>query len=287
MYGQGQQYPQGQPQQPPQYGQPPAPPQYGAPQQPPQYGYPQQPPAAQPYGAPQQPQYGQAQPQFGYQQQPTPPQKSNTGVIVGVVVGVLVLAGGGLGAYALMGGKSGGGGLGGGGGGGGSTAGQYKLSAPASLPGGYIQKSAKDAPGDPSKTGHGFTKVDGALFAMYSKGADSTDMISVGGSYGTIPDPASVIAETSTEMTSNGKLTWKTPLAAVDAKDSKDAGGKLSCGVATSSGIDIPVCVWANHSTLGSVTFTHMSLTGATRPLAPSQAAEETRAVRDASVVSK
>ncbi|MGK4583306.1 hypothetical protein [Kitasatospora sp. HPMI-4] len=292
MYGQGQQNPQGQPQQPygqpPQYGQPPAP-QYGAPQQPPQYGAPQQPPQ---YGAPQPPQYGQQPPygappqQFGYQQ-PAPQKKSNTGLIVGLVIGAVVLVGGGLGAYALMGGKNSGGGGGLLSGGGSSAEGRYKLSAPASLPGGYIQKSATDAPADPSKSPQGFSSVDGAMFAMYNKEGSATDMISVGGSWGKIPDPAAVITATSSQMTSTGKMTWKTPLTEVDAKDGKDTGGKLSCGVLSSSGVEVPVCVWANHSTLGSVTFTHISLTGGTKTLSPSEAADQARAVRDAAVVAK
>ncbi|WP_052682213.1 hypothetical protein [Saccharothrix sp. ST-888] len=292
MYGQGQQYPQGQPQQPygqppqgqPPYGQPPAAPQYGAPQQP-QYGYPQQPPAPQ-YGAPQPPQYGQQPPQYGAPQppqygQPPAPRKSNTGLIVGLVIGAVVLGGGGIAAFALMGGK-------GGTGPGSSTAGQYKLSAPASLPGGYVQKSAKDQPGNASGvSNHGVTSYAGGVLATYSKGADSTDMITIGGSYGTLDNPATFINDAGSQITATGKMTWKTPLASVDAQDGKDPGGKLSCGVATSSGFDIPVCIWANHSTAGSVTFTHISLTGAATQLSPSEAADQARAIRDAMVVAK
>ncbi|GAA2257588.1 MULTISPECIES: hypothetical protein [Kitasatospora] len=278
MYGQGQQYPQGQPQQPygqpPQYGQPPAP-QYGAPQ-PPQYGAPQPPQyGQQPYGAP--------QPPIGYQQ-PAPQQKSSTGLIVGLVIGAVVLVGGGLGAYALMGGKNGGGGLTGGGG---STEGQYKLSAPASLDGGYVQKNTTDAPADPSKMPPGFTSVDGAMLAMYNKAGSSTDLVTVGGSWGKIPDPGAALNGASSQLTSNTSMTWKTPLAEVDAKESKDSGGKLSCGVMSRGALETPVCVWADHSTLGSVTFTHMSLTGKVQALSPSEAADRTRAIRDAALVAK
>lgn len=114
--------PQGQPDQPPwAQQQPPAPGQPNQPwgqqpggqQPPPQqpgYGQPQQPA----YGQPQQPGYGQpgSQPQFGApgygapgQQYPggPPPKKSRTGLIVGIVIGVLVLAGIIFGVSALMG----------------------------------------------------------------------------------------------------------------------------------------------------------------------------------------
>ena len=95
---------QGYPQQ-PQQGYPQQP-QQGYPQQPVNQGYPQQgyiPPQPQQgagYGAPQQPQQGYGAPQQGYQQpnagygapqQPQQPKKSNTGLIIGIVVGALVL----------------------------------------------------------------------------------------------------------------------------------------------------------------------------------------------------
>ncbi|GAA0678411.1 hypothetical protein GCM10010193_34850 [Kitasatospora atroaurantiaca] len=317
MYGQGQQYPQGQPQQPygqpPQYGAPqqPAPPygqppQYGAPQQQPGYGYPQQQPPAPQFG--QQPGFpqGQVPPQAPYGAPggyPPPPRKSNAGLVIGLVVGALVLVGGGLAIYGLAGsddnthttnvstgGATTGGSSstsGGSGGGGGSTQGKYKLSAPVSLPGGYTRKSNKDNPGDPSEKGNGYSSYDGGLLATYVKGADSTDSITVGGSYGKIQDPNAIITQSSAQITASGKMSWKTPLASVDAKDAKDPGGKMSCGVATTSGFDVPICIWANHSTAASVTFTHISLSGSSTQLSQSQAAEQARTIRDAMVVAK
>ncbi|MFF3173555.1 hypothetical protein ACFVQ0_13090 [Streptomyces sp. NPDC057900] len=86
------------PPQPPQgpYGPPPGPyaPQTPYGQQPPQSNpYGQQPPQApygpQPFGYP----YGPPQP-FGYPQGPPPPRKSRTGLIVGITVGAVVVAGG-------------------------------------------------------------------------------------------------------------------------------------------------------------------------------------------------
>ena len=110
------QQPGGQQPQQPGYGQQPQQPGYGQqPQQPQQPGYgqpgPQQPGYGQPaggqgYGAPNQ--YGQAN-QYGapngngYPSGP-PPKKSRTGLIVGIVVGVLLLAGIAFGISALVGG---------------------------------------------------------------------------------------------------------------------------------------------------------------------------------------
>ncbi len=95
----GQQPPQPNPPQPnppqPGYGQPPQQPGYGQPAQP-GYGQPAQQPG---YG---QPQYGVP----GQYPSDPPPKKSHTGLIVGIVVGVLVLAGIAFGISALMGGGS-------------------------------------------------------------------------------------------------------------------------------------------------------------------------------------
>ncbi|GLZ31600.1 hypothetical protein Lesp02_37880 [Lentzea sp. NBRC 105346] len=89
------------PQQPGPYGQQPQP---GYGQQP--YGQPPQQPGPygqQPYG--QQPGYGQQQPPQGYGQPPygygPPPKKTNTGLVVGVIIGVLVLVGGVIGVVAM------------------------------------------------------------------------------------------------------------------------------------------------------------------------------------------
>ncbi|MGW4207370.1 hypothetical protein ACWEIJ_05230 [Lentzea sp. NPDC004789] len=106
-----------QPPQQPGYGQQPQP-GYGQPQQP---GYGQQPGS---YGPPQQDPFGQQGPQSGgfpqqgygqpgpYGQQPgyggfggPPPKKSKTGLIIGVIIGVLVLVGGGITAAVLLSGK--------------------------------------------------------------------------------------------------------------------------------------------------------------------------------------
>ncbi|GAA2751872.1 hypothetical protein GCM10010440_65770 [Kitasatospora cinereorecta] len=305
MYGQGQgqQYPQGQPQ--PPYGQPP---QYGAPQppgaqppygqpappygQPPQYGTPQPggyaapPPAPQPggYGFPQQPQqpappYGAPQaPQPGYGYQPPAEPKRGNGLVIGVVIGALVLVGGGIGVWALTKGGSGS-----------NTAGKYKVAVTDTLPGGYTKKSSTDR-GAVSGT-EGMATLEGSTGALYQK--SPTDILVLGAGWGTITDPGALITAvagnaSNTQSTGTEKLTWKKELSDVDANDPKDPGGKLRCGVASNGKADFPVCSWANHSTFGSVTFVNVLPTGAgAAALSPSQAADRTRQIRDTVVVAK
>ncbi|MFF3115301.1 hypothetical protein ACFVSN_39710 [Kitasatospora sp. NPDC057904] len=284
MYGQGQQYPQGQPQ--PYGGQPP----YGAPQQPqPPYGAPQQP--QQPYGAPQ-PQYGyppQGQPQYGAPQQPygappqapygqpgypPPPKKGKGGLVVGLVIGALVLGGGGFAAWKVLGGKD-------------SSGGNYKLSAPQSLPDGYVKKSSDEKPADPNKpesTKYGSNLI--GVISSYTKGADPLDTISVIGIYGQLNSPDQIIQESKQD---SGGLTWTTPMTDYPANDSTSSAAKLACGATSIIGKPGPVvCVWADKSTYGHVSFNHVSITGtAPTPLSPAQAAEKTRAIRDAMKVAK
>ncbi|MFJ4592328.1 MULTISPECIES: hypothetical protein [unclassified Kitasatospora] len=291
MYGQGQQYPQGQPQGQPQpyggqppYGPPQPPPPYGAPQQPPQYGYPPQ--DGQPYGAPQPPYgapqqpYGAPQPPYGYPPQapygqpgyPPPPKTGRTGLVVGLVVGALVLGGGGFAAWKFLGDDQGG---------------QYKISAPQSLPDGYTQKSAKEEAVDPAKPEAAkFGKNLTVLAASYSKGSDALDTLSVVGVYGELNDPGQIIDDSKKDT---GGLTWTTPLTDFPAQDGHSSSAKLACGVAgVIAGKAGPtVCVWADKSTTGRITFSKISLTGGGQGLTPAQAADRTRAIRDAMVVAK
>ncbi|MFD4398769.1 hypothetical protein [Kitasatospora sp. NPDC058397] len=294
MYGQGQQYPQGQPQGQPQpyggqppYGPPQPPPPYGAPQQPPQYGYPPQ--DGQPYGVPQPPYgtpqqpYGAPQPPYGYPPQapygqpgqpgyPPPPKKGRTGLVVGLVVGALVLGGGGFAAWKFLGDDQGG---------------QYKISAPQSLPDGYTQKSAKEEAVDPAKPEAAkFGKNLNVLAASYSKGSDALDTLSVVGVYGELNDPGQIIDDSKKD---SGGLTWSTPLTDFPAQDGHSSSAKLACGVASviAGKAGPTVCVWADKSTTGRITFSKISLTGGGQGLTPAQAADRTRAIRDAMVVAK
>ncbi|MGW6916483.1 hypothetical protein ACWGB8_22050 [Kitasatospora sp. NPDC054939] len=281
MYGQDQQYPQGQPQQPygapqppygapPQYGQPQAPvppqappPQYGAPQ--PQYGYPQQP--APPHGAPQQP-YGAP----GYP--PAPAGKSRTGLVIGLVVGALVLAGGGFGIYQLVGGGTDD-----------AVPGSYKIGAPQTLPGGYILDDTdedKVSEEEAAKEGMGRNLTE--VSNDYKEGSSSSTVLTVSGEYGDVASPDSVMEKIkvkAVEPSSSGKApNWTTPLRDFDAKDPHDSKARLACGVLQSSSRTGTICYWADHSTHGAIVFK-------TGTLDVEQAAVKARALRDATLVKK
>jgi len=316
MYGQGQQYPQtpGQPQQPNPYSgspgyppqQPPAPPQqpYGAPPVPPQgapqgtpqggpqyggspYGQPQQPYGGQqygqqPYGQPQQ--YGQqpyGQPQQPYgapggYPQPTPPQKSKKGLIIGIVVGVVALGGIATGVVLA---------LGGGGNGGADIAGKYKITSPQTLPGGYKQTfhDEKPASGSDATFGKNIT----AVSATYSA-TESRQALALNGAYGEISDPKGAMSQMDQALAEKDAKFSK-PLQDYPANDPNDSSGVLRCGVLQMTSAEITTCYWANHATLALVAFTPAPSAGGTpaTPLDPAQAAERTRAIRDAVVKAK
>ncbi|MFD8754565.1 hypothetical protein ACFV0O_26785 [Kitasatospora sp. NPDC059577] len=272
MYGQGQQYPQGQPQpQPyggqPQYGQPPQP-AYGAPQPQPQYGYPPQ----QPYGAPQQPYGAPPQAPYGQPGYPVaPPPKGKGGLVIGLVIGALVLGGGGFAAWKFLGGSD--------------QGGKYKITAPQTLADGYVQKSAKEQAADMSKPEASKLGTDlHVLVASYSKGSDAMDTFSVIGVYGDLNDPGQIIEDSKKD--SGGLSLTMTDFPAQDANNS---AAKLSCGTSTMLGKPGPtICVWADKSTTGRVSFTKVSLSGGSgQALTADQAAAKTRTIRDAMVVAK
>ncbi|MFJ8624089.1 hypothetical protein ACIRD3_14735 [Kitasatospora sp. NPDC093550] len=267
MYGQGQQYPQGQPQPyggQPQYGQPPQQP-YGAPQ--PQYGYPPQ----QPYGAPQQPYGVPPQAPYGQPGYPAapPPQKGKGGLVIGLVIGALVLGGGGFAAWKFLGADSGG---------------KYKITSPQTLADGYVQKSSKEQAADMSKPEASKLGSDlHVLVASYSKGSDAMDTFSVVGVYGDLNDPGQIIEDSKKD--SGGMSLSMTDFPAQDANNSS---AKLSCGTSTVLGKPGPtICVWADKSTTGRVSFTKVSLNGGGQPLTAEQAAAKTRTIRDAMVVAR
>lgn len=293
MYGQGQQYPQGQPQYPqypqgqPQqpYGQPPygappqqpAPPYYGAPQPPPPYGaqpgYPQAPVPQQPYGAP-----------GGY---PPPPRKSS-GRAIALVIGAVVVIGGGIAAWGLSGGGSGGPG------GGGATAATYRVDLPTTLPDGYVKGQSTSAPATPGPDGKPPACTNGTGFAgSYSK--NRTDLMQVVGCYGAVASPDTVLSvmeasvvEPRTVSGTTVKSAWTTAPAEFPVGPTNSSGAKLRCGVlgvTISKSAGNAVCIWADHSTVVEVVFADLSLTGA--KLTPAEAAEKTRAVREAILVKK
>ncbi|WP_326694901.1 MULTISPECIES: hypothetical protein [unclassified Streptomyces] len=293
----GQQQPQqpgpyGQPAQPQQqpanpYGQPAGQPQpgYGYPQQPPQgvppqpgYGYPQQQPGQpNPYGQqPQQPPYGQ---QPGYGQMPPPPQgpKKKTGLIVGAVVVAVAVIGGGVFLLTSKGGGSSDVAD--------STKG-YKLVAPASI-GEYQKKSGSD---DSSWGADGKQKAEGIgikdpskVGASYTTGTGLTEKdLNFSGLWGTIDDPEKAI-DGAFAMSQAGISKSSSDGVKVELEDSPQkvtppgfSGALMKCQNAkvTNTSTDdtsgaaaqvpktfvLPICVWADYSTLGIVQNTDVSL---------------------------
>ncbi|MFD0419939.1 hypothetical protein [Streptomyces sp. NPDC127108] len=272
----------GQPQQPGPYGQPQQAPQpgYGYPQQPPQqpgYGYPQQPPQGvppqqPPYGQPQQPgPYGQ-QPQAPYGQVPPPPGGGGgkkTGMIIGAVAVVAAI---GVGAYFVLGGSDSG-----------SAEvkddGPHKLTTPATVLGDYKKAEStgtdfsfsdddlEDAEKDGVKNGEDVN-------AEYSTGDPSNPLagkaLNFMGIYGDIENPDKLVdkmfsrMKTQSEKEDEGKQ--RTGELVGSPKDFGSDKTALKCqesvikndspSSGTSSGpkeIHMPICIWADHSTLGVV----------------------------------
>ncbi|WP_033217028.1 proline-rich domain-containing protein [Kitasatospora phosalacinea] len=306
MYGQGQgpqQYPQGQPQQP--YGAPPPqpgygqqPPAYGAPQQQPGYGYPQQAPPQPGYGQPGygQPGYGQqppqqygVPPQQGYGGYPPPPapSKRRGGLVLLIVVVVLAAIGGGL-WWGLKGGDSADPSKGAG------TKGKYKLAETGGVAG-YTKKGTEEADGLDGLEAVG--TFEASISVTYSK--NTSQLVNINGTWGSVDDPDKAakaltaraeqsIDESNSEATSDSKkVTWKVPFKSFDAKDPKDPGSRLYCAVAASAstGREQPACVFASHSTLGSVTAVNLDKTAKAMTL--DEMVTLARQLRDASTVAK
>ncbi|MFF9144299.1 hypothetical protein ACF1BN_05510 [Streptomyces sp. NPDC014861] len=264
-----------QPQQPGPYGQQPGPygqppqgqPGYGYPQQAPQgvppqpgYGYPQQPG---PYG--QQPQYGAPQGPGGYVPHPPAPKKSKTPLIIGAVAVVAAIA---VGAYFL---------IGGGGGADVANDGPHKLVTPETVlteykkaPGEGKQSNDDDFIKDAEKYG---VKNPQRANASYQVKDTSNPlagkMLMFGGAYGEIDDPektldnvfASMKAEAEAEKDKSegefiGDPKAVTPEgldgAVMKCQEVKSKTGEESGGLGPKE-VTMPVCIWADHSTLGYV----------------------------------
>ncbi|HEY9328161.1 MAG TPA: hypothetical protein VIS09_07980 [Streptomyces sp.] len=270
----GGQPPQGQPQGQPGYGYPQQAPQGVPPQQqPPQpgYGYPQaqqpgpygQQPPTPPYGG--QPAYGQ-QPGFP----PAAPPKKKTGLIVGGVIVALAVIGGGV--YFLTSGGASNSDVAD------STKG-YKLTPAATLEG-YKKDPKSSESGAP--TGAEKTKLDGLGIknpqkagAVYQSGSEENPLalksITLSGYWGDVTDPAKVIdnafnnaeseftkGEDGMEVERVGSPKDVTPdgfkgalMKCQDLKVlNKEGDGTAAKGPKE---FTIPVCVWADYGTVGTV----------------------------------
>ncbi len=273
------------------FNQPPPNPYGGQPQQPgppPGYGHPQQggpaqgggyayPPQGQPgpygqqqpYGQPQQGPYGQ-QPQpgpYGQQQQgggwqvaPQPPKKSNTGMIIGIIAAVVVVAvvivlvvsnSGGGGTPAAAGGTSGGGG--------GTTAVKYKIVVKETVADDYTKSadSSSDSAGSDLSSLPGMT--DGQnVQAQYEKSGDTTKRLQFVGAWGSVPDPQVALDAAFKEMDSSSDTSGK-PIGSPETVTPAglDDGAVMKCQLFGSDDdgmtVKFPICLWADHSTIGMV----------------------------------
>jgi len=269
-YGQPQPGGYGQPQQPGGYGQPEQP-GYGQPQPQPGYGYP--PPAPAPGQAPygqqpgygQQPPYGQTPPPYGYpQQQPQGGGGKKAGIVIGVVVALVAVA---AGVFFVTKG----------GGGGSSLANdgkKYKLTVPASVGGYAKQEDTSDDTALTDKDKADFAKMGvsnpQSVSANYQSGSGLTvKALTFEGIWGTVKNPTTVPddafatvakeqddSETKTEMV--GSPQTFTPAGMSDAV-LKCQQMKVTPTKPSSTGpksITVPVCIWADYSTVGVVSVT-------------------------------
>ncbi|TDF45378.1 hypothetical protein E2C00_06765 [Streptomyces sp. WAC05374] len=265
----------GQPQQPGPYGQPPQQPQpgYGYPQQapppqgvPPQgYGYPQQPG---PYGQPPQQPYGAGP--GAYPPPPPPAPKKKTGLIIGAVAVVAAI---GVGAYFVFGGGAGGN----------SAVGDdtkgYKLTPAASV-GEY--KKDKDTP--ESMSDKDKKEAEAALGiknpqqagAQYKSGSESDPMkgkvLSLTGLWGQIDDPEKAVdgyftmLEKSSKEEEDSDVTVELVGSPTSVEPAGFEGALMKCQTIKSSpkeggdagglgpkSFELPLCVWADYSTIGAV----------------------------------
>jgi hypothetical protein len=283
----------GQPEQPGPYGQPGQPGPYGQPPQAPQpgYGYPPQAPPAQPgYGYPQQapqgvppqtPPYGQppayGQPPYGQQPPygtiPMPPEpsggKKRTGLIIGGVAVVAVIA---VGAYLLFAGSGSGSSV--------ADDGPHKLTTPATVIDGQYKRMGKDqGPQDPSSGDAKDLAASGITDSKSVSGVYSTidlnnpdtlkDLTAIAGSkaisfsglYGKVKDPEAAIDASFANIKKDSAKESSTKIEFIgDAKTVNPSGldGALmkcqqakSLNPATNKTDTQYMCMWADYSTLG------------------------------------
>ncbi|MEU4350504.1 hypothetical protein [Streptomyces sp. NPDC023838] len=280
----------GQPQQPGPYGQQPPQQPYGQPQ--PGYGYPQQPPQGVPpqqgYGYPaQQPQYGQQPPYGAPVPPPAPAKKKKTGLIVTAVVVAIAAVGGGV-YFVTKGGGS-------------SVAddGAHKLITPNSVIAGAYSINKKD-PSDETteKDKKDFEKagIKNPTTVKTSYKASSgmpAKQMSFNGVYGQIADPEKSIDAVFAQLKSNaekdkddkgtfiGSPETKSP-AGLDGAIMKCQSAKITASKSTGGkDLEFPVCLWADHSTLGMVTLIDpASILAGTKGVSLDENAETTAKLR-------
>ncbi|MDX3224225.1 hypothetical protein [Streptomyces sp. ME19-01-6] len=288
------------------YGQPNP---YGQPQQPPQpqagYGYPQQPPAD-PYG--QQP-YGQqpyGQPGVPGPYQPTPPPSGGNKKGLAIAIGAVVVVAAVVGGFLLFNNKDDDkGGSGGNGGGGGKNVvadegKRYKLTTPETVATEYTK--------DPSSGGDEMSESDAKDFeefgvtnakpvsGKYKSGEGvSQKQLQLNGVWGEVKDPEAVVdgafakisqeAEKDSSVGGGGTAKLEgspqqvTP-AGLDDAVMKCQNVKFSGVTSSTKSFTIPLCMWADHSTVGYVVVSDVSSALSGGGMSIDTAAETTAKVR-------
>ncbi|MER6140240.1 hypothetical protein ABT174_09295 [Streptomyces sparsogenes] len=284
------------------YGQPGP---YGQPQQPPQpqpgYGYPQQPQAG-PYGQPQQP-YGQ--PGMPGPYQPAPPPSGGNKKGLAIAIGAVVVVAAVVGGFLLFNNKDDDkGGSGGNGGGGKNVVAndgkRYKLITPETVAGEYTK--------DASKGGSTLNSSDKADFeklgvqnaedtgASYKAGEGmSQKVMQFNGLWGKIDNPQAVVdgafakisqeAEKDSSVNGGGEAKLEgspqsvTP-AGLDDAVMKCQNVKFTGTTQATKSFTIPLCMWADHSTVGYVVVSDVSSALSGGGMSIDTAAETTAKVR-------
>lgn len=181
------------------------------------------------------------------------PAKKNTGLIVGLVVGAVVIVGGGIGAYAALGSpvsalvtNSAG-----------TDAASTKITV--SLPstaGGMELLTSANAQAEVARVRSGVEAggavYQNALFGAYGPKADGGyQLVLVDQSVSDIPaaDQSEFASSTPDELVRS--LASYLKLSDAQVETSTDPGAALTCGVISASGLKFPICVWEDSETFG------------------------------------
>jgi hypothetical protein len=163
-----------------------------------------------------------------------PPKKKRTGLIISlVVVGVVLLGCCGVGAALAA-----------------PILREYpaKVTAPDNLAGLSKQQNAEvdqlgDQLGQELKKN---TKVDDAVAGLYAAPGDQAHLVLVVGASGLLLSPEKEIDNAFEGMSGSGL-----PVSGVSGHDAGNLGGTVKCGSGTVSGLNLSVCAWGDHGSIG------------------------------------
>lgn len=286
----------------PAYGQPGA----AQPMQPPYPGQQQgwQGPYGNPYGAP--PADGAVPGQYGYGgYPPAQPPKKQTGLLIGIVVGAVVVVGGGIGVYAALGGSSSPAGstsalstasatvqpttatgsATGGASTGSTASGGSGGSASVSLPAGadgLVLLTSPSAKAEVARVKAGVQTggavYDNALFGAYGPTADGGyRLVLVDQPFSNMPANYQSQFQSYSRTDLVQAFTGALHLSGSQVENTGDPSAALTCGTLAADGVSVLTCIWADTNTLGIAYFYDAYFT-----TSPSQAAQYADALRTA-----